>query len=69
MIEAGPPVGAPIAIQVSGESIDRLIEMASEVINHRPSALSSASESPPSIKKCRPDLTQHPFALFTIHFC
>ncbi|ARK32722.1 Multidrug resistance protein MdtB [Halalkalibacter krulwichiae] len=31
MIESGPPVGAPIAIQVSGQSIDRLTEMADEM--------------------------------------
>ncbi|MFC0561026.1 efflux RND transporter permease subunit [Halalkalibacter alkalisediminis] len=31
MIESGPPVGAPIAIRVKGESMDRLTEIAEEV--------------------------------------
>ncbi|MCL7747952.1 efflux RND transporter permease subunit [Halalkalibacter alkaliphilus] len=31
MIESGPPVGAPIAIQIRGESMERLGEMATEV--------------------------------------
>ncbi|MDT8860408.1 efflux RND transporter permease subunit [Alkalihalobacillus sp. MEB130] len=31
MIESGPPVGAPIAIQISGESMDRLGEIATNV--------------------------------------
>lgn len=31
MIESGPPVGAPIAIELTGDSIDRLTEMADDV--------------------------------------
>ncbi|KHF38734.1 efflux RND transporter permease subunit [Halalkalibacter okhensis] len=31
MIESGPPVGAPIAIEIRGESMERLGEMATEV--------------------------------------
>ncbi|GAE33662.1 efflux RND transporter permease subunit [Halalkalibacter akibai] len=31
MIESGPPVGAPIAIQVKGDSIERLTEMTTDI--------------------------------------